>query len=172
MSPVWGRLAYFTEVGSYAGPAVYLEAQEIGKRSRWNASMSPEHKREFERLSLDGHVFNRAGKHFHWEPALDACRATQLYRTFIHEVGHYIDKTQSIDEQLKGLSDDAPEADAIIDRYWNKPHAEKEAFAHRYAEETASRLRDEGRIPYDRLEDQLSFEEAGLAAKWFMRDSN
>lgn len=71
---VWGRLAYFANLGSLTGPAVYLEAQELDRRWRPGASQSVEDQREYERLLADGHRIGRPPA----EQVLAACRSTQL----------------------------------------------------------------------------------------------
>lgn len=59
MSSVWGRLAYFAELGQLSGPAVYLEAQQIGRVLRRRRSMSVDEERELDRLIADGHRAER-----------------------------------------------------------------------------------------------------------------
>ncbi|MGQ0843497.1 MAG: ImmA/IrrE family metallo-endopeptidase [Sporichthyaceae bacterium] len=168
LSSVWGRMAYFADLGRLSGPAVYLEAQELGRPSRERRSMSVDERREFERLVADGHRVEETSWGYRWEPRmLDATRATQLYRTLLHEAGHQADYLRSVDRPRDALPYDHPEWDRLGERYWAKSNREKEVFAHRYAEELGARLRREGKIPFDRMADPDRLREEGLNPSWF-----
>jgi hypothetical protein len=167
MSSVWGRLAYFADLGRLSGPAVYLEAQELGRKWHWKASMSLERRREFERLLADGHRARKVSSGYCWELTLDAARATQLYRTLLHEVGHQVDYLQSVRRPRAAIPYDHSEYDAVAERYWAKSVREKEVFAHRYADEFGARLRRDGRLPFDRLAGPDRLRSQGLDPTWF-----
>ena len=82
------------------------------------------------------------------------CRATVLYRTLLHEVGHHVDRR---DYGQRG-EDDA---------YYQRPARERESFAHRYAERIAGDLRARRVIPFARIIDRLSATRDGLDPDWF-----
>jgi hypothetical protein len=168
LSPVWGRLAYFADLGKLTGPAIYLEAQELGRSWEEKASMSVEDRREFERLVADGHCVREVPSGYRWDPrTLEATRATQLYRTLLHEAGHQADYLRSVDRPRDALPFDHPEWDLLGERYRAKSRREKEAFAHRYAEELGGRLRRGGRIPFDRKAEPDRLRAQGLNPGWF-----
>lgn len=160
---VWGRLAYFADLGSLTGAAVYLEAQELDRRWRPGTSMSVEDQREYERLVADGHLVGRPPA----EQVLAACRTTQLYRTLLHEIGHQVDYLRSVERQREGLKGSEPLWDEIAEMYWRKSHREKEAFAHRYAKEVGDEMRRLGLVPFDRCLDPDRLRSQGLDPRWF-----
>lgn len=169
LRPVWGRLAYYAEIGPHRGPTVFLEAQEVGRVVRESTSMSVEDQREFDRLIADGHRPVRDARAFRYELTLKATRATQLYRTLLHEVGHQVDYMRSVEAPQTELGRDADfaESDAIVNRYWAKSSREKEAFAHRFADELGERLRHSGVFPFQRLADPGRLRSQGLDPRWF-----
>lgn len=169
LQPVWGRLAYYAEIGPHRGPVVFLEAQEVGREVRQGTSMSVEEQREFDRLIADGHRPMKDARAFRWELTLEATRATQLYRTLLHEIGHQVDYMRSVEvpgRQL-GRDPDDVEWDAIMTRYRVKSSREKEAFAHRFADELGERLRQSGAFPFQRLADPGGLRSQGLNPAWF-----
>jgi hypothetical protein len=76
------------------------------------------------------------------ESPLDAIRATQLYRTLPHEIGHIVD----YETKTAGLDIDDRE------KYWQRPSQEREAFAHRYADHFRARMFESGLCPFPRIE--------------------
>lgn len=168
ISSVWGRLAYFARLGAFSGPAVYLEAQELGILERRRRSMSVDDRREFDRLLSDGHPVERVPSGYEWPVTLEASRATQLYRTLLHEIGHQVDYLESVDRPQRDRHEGSVDRDALADRYWCKEPREKEAFAHRYAETLAVSLRKAGsNIPFDRMFDPERLRSQGVDAAWF-----
>jgi hypothetical protein len=168
LSSVWGRLAYFAQLGSLSGPAVYLEAQKLGRVLHRRRFMSLDAQREFDRLIADGHHAERVPSGYRIQLTLDACRNTQLYRTLLHEIGHQVDYLASVDRPRDALpSGHDDEWDALGERYWQKSTAEKETFAHRYADELAARLRRTGAIPLDRTADLNGLQDQGIDPAWF-----
>ena len=96
LNGVWGRLAYGGEIGRpqdgmFSGPAVFLEATPPDLRFSMNVLMGPATRSEFERLCRDGHSVTRKGSRFVFNCSLQTIRNTQLYRTVIHEIGHWVD---------------------------------------------------------------------------------
>lgn len=149
---VWGRLAYFAEIGVHQGRAIFLEALNPSKPERWSKSLTPDRQQELERLRADGHEIVTT-KHDHKiNMSLDSIRATQLYRTLLHEIGHSVD------------SDRDP---AAFDR---KSSLEKEIFAHQYADKLRDSLVRFGIIPFVRMFDPEVIVQDGLSVSDFMAD--
>ena len=163
LSSCWGRLVYWSEIGRHSGPTIFLEAQNLGRPLRRAASLQPDEALELERLRDDGHriVFDKRRHQIMSSP--DSVRNTQLYRTFPHEVGHYVDYLESVEIPAR----DCDEREKLSDRYWTKTSHDKEAFAHRYADEFRSSKRAEGLIPFDRIIDEENMKRQGLDPTWF-----
>jgi len=163
LRPVWGRLAYYADTGKYQGRAIALDAQAQGESCRWPRSLTPEDASEFERLRTDGHPIGEYRRGFTVMPTLESIRATQLYRTVLHELGHHVDYRSKITD----LAKDEAELDRRRDAYFARPQSEREAFAHRYAAEHAARLRENGVIPFGRLDDPADLKRDGVDPDWF-----
>lgn len=156
LNPVWGRMYYFAQIGQKIGkhlaegPAIFLEAMPIDSKIVWSTSLDPERAEELQRLEGDGHVLERVGKKYVIRTSANAIRNTQLFRTVIHEVGHWVDYLQKVERPGdKGLEP----YEILEDRYFSRPKQEREAFAHRYADELAQKLKELGIIPFDQIED-------------------
>lgn len=109
---------------------VTLEAQSPQGVMRWNRSVGPDDQLELDRLRGDGHRVEDAGKYFRIFSTLESLRATQLYRTLPHEIGHWVQYLQRVERPVNaGLG----EWSALRDAYFRLPASEKEAFAHGYA---------------------------------------
>ncbi|HKQ92807.1 MAG TPA: hypothetical protein VJZ77_19260 [Blastocatellia bacterium] len=152
INPVWGRIAYFAEVGAYNGRAIFLEALNPSKPIRWSKSLTPDRHQELERLSGDGHEILTTNHDHKINVSLESIRATQLYRTLLHEIGHSVD------------NDRDPIA---FDR---KSYLEKESFAHQYAEKLRERLVRFGVIPFARMFDKKTIARDGLSVSDFTVD--
>jgi hypothetical protein len=150
LRPVWGRLIYSRDAGLRRGPAIFLDAQPVALR--WLAPLSnrPEDERELERLRADGHRVTRERKGWRIEGSANAIRSTQLHRTLLHEIGHHVDR----------LEHDADEA------YFARPHVEREAAAHRYADTWAANLRADHTIPFASIVSEALRAE-GIDPRWF-----
>jgi hypothetical protein len=100
---------------------------------------------ELERLRADGHEIRRDGRHYRIAATPESARATQLFRTLLHEIGHWVDYVEKVQN--------APEAgkadDALL--FFARPLAERESFAHRNAETTRAHLIRFGIIPFHRI---------------------
>jgi hypothetical protein len=102
LEPVWGRLAYAADFVDrrgqliYQGAAIVIEAVDLKKPFRFGKKLGPEGLAELERLESDGHRFRLGDMRNTIEPTLDACRTTQLYRTFVHELGHWVDFLEKV----------------------------------------------------------------------------
>jgi hypothetical protein len=159
LRPCWGRLAYWVNIGAHGGPTVILEGIEPGRPMRWSRSLKPDDAAELERLRADGHKIKATGRGHVVEPTLETARATQLYRTLLHEIGHWVDYL----EHVKRPAALAPYSFLeLSDRYYQRPPTEREAFAHSYAERVGALLRAAGVIPFDRLFDSTRVRRAGL----------
>jgi hypothetical protein len=164
LSSVWGCILYWANMGEFEGTAIHVEAQPLGKSSYWKTSIDPDTARELDRLRKDGHDIKHGKRSFHFLLRLQATRNTQLYRTLIHELGHYADYDESYLEALGDKDYDK----ALSDKYGNKPSHDKEDFAHRYAGEHFQRLKETGRFPFERIFDEEGMIADGLDPNWFL----
>jgi hypothetical protein len=163
----WGRLAYGIEIGPHRGPAVILEAVDLSRQRRWPKSLAPHDVEELERLRADGHRITTTRHEHRIDTDVAAARATQLYRTLPHEIGHWVDYKDKV--IMASCGGEASE-DELDERYWRRPAAEREAFAHCYADELGARLRLTGRIPFERIFDPVSLHRDGLRAMDFVAE--
>ena len=156
LNSVWGRMYYYATVGRFTGkylaesPAIFLEAQPKNGKLVWSTSLDPEHTEELQRLKEDGHIITRVGRKYIIQTDEKSTRNTQLYRTIIHEVGHWVDYLEKVERpEANGVESYA----VLNDRYFSRPRQEREAFAHRYADELGDKLKKFGLIPFDRIDD-------------------
>jgi hypothetical protein len=147
LKPSWGRLTYYAELGViggghlYEGAMITLEAQSPQRVMRWKRSLGPDDQLELDRLRADGHRVEDAGKDLRISSTLESLRATQLYRTLPHEVGHWVQYLQRVERPADaGIGDWS----ALRDAYFQLPGSQKEAFAHRYAREFMENRAPEG----------------------------
>jgi hypothetical protein len=152
LRPVWGRMIYSSSLGRGAGPAIFLEAQLVDLRWIFPRSARPDDELELERLRGDGHRLTGVRRGWQIDSPPFAIRATQLYRTLLHEIGHHIDRL------------DTSESD---DRFFARPHQEREAAAHRYADHWADRFRDGGIFPFAPTLKPDVLRREGIAPEWF-----
>jgi hypothetical protein len=120
---------------------------------KFGKSLSGEGMAELERLKSDGHEIRPTSRNHTIVPTLESCRATQLYRTLPHELGHWVDFLEKVQRPATAL----PDLDTygeLVERFHIRPHREKEQFAHSYAERLAARLRATNAIPFDRQLDR------------------
>jgi hypothetical protein len=167
LSNVWGRLAYFSTLAGVAGPAIILEAQQAEGTLRWPRSLDVDEAEEIERLRQDGHVVTLGPRRWTVRTSLESVRATQLFRTLPHEVGHYVHYDREVRQRAAG---DPGDLLRFQDVYFKKPHREREAFAHRYAREFVEKWTRERRFPFERLVDKRRMKRQGLKAAWFGLD--
>jgi hypothetical protein len=157
---VWGRLRYWTEIQQYSGVAIHIEAQAVDGISYWSKSLVPEDFQELERLEEDGHQIISEARRYVIQMTAESIRATQLYRTLPHEIGHYVDYLLNTDEE------------GDCDLFWSKPSKDKEDFAHRYAREFVEREKKAGNIPFQRKFDESALLAEGLSVSWFTQHNN
>ncbi|MCB5425061.1 hypothetical protein H0274_07325 [Altererythrobacter sp. CC-YST694] len=153
LSPVWGRLLYYSEITTAKGrplakgPAIFLDAIQVGKPLIWSTSLDQDDSLELDRLRADGHDVQRLGRKFSISVTASSARNTQLHRTFLHEIGHWFDWLTKVEEPAaKGGVWENLERD-----YFARPKAEREAFAHRYADAQRMLLEEKGIIPFDQI---------------------
>lgn len=153
LSPVWGRLLYYSEITTAKGislakgPSIFLDAIEPSRPIVWSTSLDPDDSQELERLKLDGHDVQRRGRRHTISITQSSARNTQLYRTLLHEVGHWFDWLTKVKEP----SSKGAQWEKLEEEYFARPNAEREAFAHRYADEQRTRLEANQIIPFPRL---------------------
>jgi hypothetical protein len=140
INPAWGRYIYYAEIDKYYGSAISLEAVDLSKPSRRSKSLSPDEQIELERLKDDGHFIETTKRHHLVSATLKSVRATQLYRTLLHELGHHVDRMRN--EEL----------------FKTKTPKDKETFAHKYADELRENLKQKGVFPFERIFDIESFQ--------------
>ncbi|MDR2244859.1 MAG: hypothetical protein LBE15_05580 [Burkholderiales bacterium] len=160
LSPAWGRAVFLYAPNfkvnqggkeGYSGPAVVLEAQSL-QPFKWEKAMTPDRKREFERLQQDGHcVTGTHHRFFILQPDAVSLRHTLLYRTLLHEVGHLVDFC-SYDETA----------------WKTRPWLQREDFAHRYAEDAYAALKKAGAVPFSSLFDVDAIIREGLSPDDFL----
>jgi hypothetical protein len=153
LNPVWGRLFYHADLafsGSgmvKSGPALFLEACQIDRPMKWSTSLDRETGDELDKLRADGHRIDRIGRQYVISMDLDSVRRTQLYRTLLHEIGHWFDWLEKV-ETPTARGEDWSE---LLDRYFARPPSERETFAHRYADNLRDMLSVNGVIPFERI---------------------
>jgi len=145
-SSCWGRLVYWANFGKYSGPAIIFECQDLTKELKWKSSQTPFIKKELSRLEDDGHKVIYGKRHIEIVQNLESIRSTQLFRTLLHEFGHYHDPNSS-----------------------DRSFQEREDYAHRYASDLQKKLKKSGAIPFDRILDKDSINSRGLRKEWFER---
>jgi hypothetical protein len=150
LRPVWGRLVFDTQESGITGSAIQLDAQDPRQEIRWNPSLRPDHQKELSALVADGHRVVRSRRWWSIRPTLDATRATQLYRTLLHEIGHHVDWCR-----------------ATRELHFRRPLAERERSAHRYAMTLRMELDRRGAVPFDRIHDEAAMRADGLDPRWF-----
>lgn len=163
LNPVWGRLNYFVEIDEHEGAAIMLESYDMTRKIKWSKSLKVEDKKEFERLKSDGHEIRETKRENIIIPTINGLRNTMLYRTFIHEVGHYVEYLEKVKRPSKANGD----YDFWTD-YDRIPSQEKETFAHTYASKVGIDLRTKGLIPFERILDEESLKRDGLRITDFL----
>jgi hypothetical protein len=163
LSSVWGRFLYFATPGHFAGSAICFESQSL-ESLIWSKSLNPEEQRNLQRLRQDGHEVEVGRRNIEIKMSSASFRATTLFRTALHEIGHYVDwMTNVID--FEGTEE---EVEAASRAFYSKPSSMKEDFAHRYASEALEKLKSEGKAPFDIRWNSDSMESSGIQRKWFV----
>lgn len=116
----------------------------------WSKKLSVDERKEFERLKNDGHIFEESNKYFTSKIKPEFARNTQLYRTLLHEFGHYVHYLEQVEKP--GLEDEEfDEWEKRNDIHVNLPKEEKEKFANNYANKLKSEFIKKGVIPFNQL---------------------
>ena len=173
LASVWGRLAYSADLANkngrvvYSGPAIVLEAINPIMPIKFGRALSIDDTAELDRLRSDGHEVKSDRNHT-VQPTLTSCRATQLYRTFLHELGHWVDFLEKVERPFAASDGDldAEMYARLLATFHSRPDQEKEQFAHAYAERMRVQFTATHVIPFERqlnrerlLEDSLRFED-------------
>lgn len=172
LSPVWGRLVYFTEIDEHEGLAIYLEA--VPHPNTWTNSKSvgPDAAKEYARLEALGVDVRYEKRAIRISPSPAATRNVQLYHSIPHELGHLDDDRRHRRFSLDDAEEAALESERRIDEgtphYEQKTAAEREVYAHRFSDERRAELREAGRIPFERRFDEARMAEFGVEAAWFL----
>ncbi len=164
LMPVWGRLGYWSRIGRHKGTGVYLEAQPEGFVLKWGKSLWPEGQAELDRLRSAGFRVEHHAKGYRIHSTPQAVRASQLYRTLPHEIGHCVDR----DEFRKKFEEEGDDSLRYMDLYSAKPTREKEVYAHRYADEFRRAQEARGRIPFEPICDAATIRADRLSPEWFV----
>ncbi|AHE55277.1 hypothetical protein NX02_18040 [Sphingomonas sanxanigenens DSM 19645 = NX02] len=151
LNPLWGRLIYWGEISTAqrrtiaTGPMIILEAVDEDMTMRWSSALDPDSHEQLDRLRADGHAIDFDGRSHRITVTPASARNTQLYRTLPHEIGHWFDWL----EKVEGPGARGEPFDALMDRYFARPKAEREAFAHRYADDIYKSLFARDSIPFE-----------------------
>lgn len=153
LGSVWGRLIYSFEFEGDYYPAIILESFLEGDKLIRKKKLSLDDRKEFIRLQKDGFDFVEE-RRFYWANLTkENVRNTQLYRTLLHEFGHYVHYLNIVKRPEKD-DETFEEWERRTDFYHDSiPSSEKEVFAHSYADKLREKLMIEGVIPFDRKEE-------------------
>lgn len=146
--PVWGRFIYYACIGPYEGRCINLEAFKLDDVIEWPRKLSIADQAELARLKTDGHLYEATPRTHRFTVNEDSIRNHILYRTLLHEIGHWVDYDSKVLRENLMLDEDF---EIAFDLYFSRPSAEREAFAHRYAQEMAEKLRAETKIPFEKM---------------------
>lgn len=149
LSPTWGRLVYSYAFEKEYFPAIILDAVDFTKKFKWPHKLSVDAQQELDRLKNDGHEIASDGRNHIAAYKIENVRNTQLYRTLLHEFGHYV---QYLEWVVRPATEEEDFAiwEQRNDHYFNIPSPEKERFAHHYADNFKAQLMKQNIIPFDR----------------------
>ena len=139
----WGRMIYEVSIDDYTGGAVFLYANDL-QPFRVDKSVTPDGAKKLERYEIDGHRIRTEKRHHIVEPTRESVRAGLLYRTLLHEVGHWRQFLERVD--LDGISEE--ERTRLWELFCTMPVKDKEDYADRYADTLRSKLLKQGLIPF------------------------
>ncbi|MEZ5809874.1 MAG: hypothetical protein R3D45_00540 [Rhizobiaceae bacterium] len=143
LNPVWGRLIYVAQIAGHTGSAIILEAVDLETKHTWPRRRDAEDARELERLRGDGHSVEAGKREFAVTFNEDSVRNTILYRTLLHEIGHWVQYARAVLSKPDHLLEGA------YDFHFARPVSERDLFAHSYAGQMAAKLRNQGVIPFE-----------------------
>lgn len=116
-----------------------MDAVDFTRKFKWKNNLSIDDQKEIERLIVDGHKIVNDDRYFIAEYKLENVRNTQLYRTLLHEFGHYVQYLDFV-ERPATEDEDFEIWKARLDKYFEIPKSEKEKFAHKYADNLKNEL--------------------------------
>lgn len=148
LSLTWGRLIYSYEFENDYHPAIILEAADYSQRLKWKRGLCIEDQKELERLKADGHPFVADKRGFTAALLPENVRNTQLYRTLLHEFGHYVQYLQMVEGNFNE-EEALEEREKRWDVYVKLSKECKEKFAHGYADNLMRVLREQQLIPFE-----------------------
>jgi hypothetical protein len=90
----------------------------------------------------------------------------QLYRTVLHELGHWVDCYEKV--ELPSRASSGESWSELWEVYCRRPVSERESFAHRYAHVLAQDLKARGQIPFERILNHKKLGANGLSKKDFV----
>ncbi len=151
LSPVWGRLIYSVEFKNDYYPAIILEALPDTGEYSFPKKQTPEDKKEFELLQADGLNFKLQKREYLAEINPEIARSIQLYRTLLHEVGHYVHYLATVERPGKE-DEEYEEWEQRDSFYFNIAATEKENYANNYATRAKKMLIEKGIIPFAKKE--------------------
>ena len=167
VSSVWGRFLYYAVPGQYSGTAICIEAHDLSEKDVWSKSLTPFDQKELERLANDGHQIRSDRRGHEIVRTADSVRNTVLFRTLLHEVGHYVDWLESVLWPCSKI-DDPAEDEQTSQAFDTKPSKEREEFAHKYADQLSAKLRKKGLIPFAPIIQPDSMRTEGVEKSWFV----
>lgn len=169
LRPVWGRICYQAEVAnSLNGPVIFIEAiPRDWNQYHWEKKLNVEAQQELNRMKHLIGNYRTERRSISFEFGLINQRRWLLYHTLIHEMGHLHDYSSRVtrpeDPELQKLTEDER-----LDRYFQRPVMDREAYAHRYSDTLRNQLIDEEQIPFARmLDDEALLRSEGIDPKWF-----
>ena len=151
LEPQWGRIAFSSNIGMagkcdlYRGPAILLDSIQLVMSFKWSRSLDSSHSIELERLRRDGHRIQESRREYLIYVSEDSSRNTILYRTTLHEIGHWVDWKERV---KRPNLEDLNHQEQLDDAYWSRSTDERESFAHRYSETLRDHLMQTGAIPF------------------------
>jgi len=158
LAPVWGRLVYAAQlvnergVEVHFGPVIIIEAVNPTQPIKYGKSLSPQGIVELERLKGDGHRILSGDRNHTVVSTVESCRATQLYRTLPHEIGHWFDFLEKV-ERPTAITQNRAEPEVyenLRQKFHQRPVQEKEQYAHAYAQRVFQVLLQNRKIPFKR----------------------
>ncbi|HSI21068.1 MAG TPA: hypothetical protein VLA04_05220 [Verrucomicrobiae bacterium] len=118
----WATYYWDLNVGRETGEAIALYATNPASVFEWSSSLTPDDRRELERLESEGHTIEHHARGYRIHIKKEAVRNTQR-RSLLHEIGHHVDRKRGVARFEAGSS------------------MEKELFADRYAARYLDSLR-------------------------------
>ena len=146
LRPAWGRIDFSINANGFTEPAIILHAIDLSKPICWSRSLRVPDSAELERLKADGHAISENKRSLVLQPSLDSVRSTQLYRTILHEIGHWVMWKRVLENE-----DRANQDKQLSDAYFRISSEQREAFANQYADKIRQELLLQKGIPFDRV---------------------